>query len=89
MPVRVIRGYQRQIARIRAERVLEGAQMACAPHLTKDGAKRWWDSWERQARAQPQVPWHRQSALFWEGQPIRGQALKRELSKALGSGFAA
>lgn len=70
--------------RIRAERVLDAAQSATFPHLTKRGAREWLAQWMKRTAA------YVASALTLNGRPVTGRRLRQameamEAREALGT----
>lgn len=84
-------GLEAQIPATEARRIMDSAQAALYPHLTPEGARRLWLSWERVA--DPPLPITAAAGggarFFWNGRSIAPADLKSRLAGHLGAGLTA
>lgn len=90
MTVSYFEALEGQMPALEAQRMMAAAQAAVYPHVTKDGAQKMWQGWERAAYPpEPIGPGARRALFLWNNQPVAPVDLRQRLAGVLGGGLSA
>lgn len=90
MTVSYFEALERQIPALEARALLQSAQAAVYPHVSKEAAERMWRGWQQAAYPRPvTLADVRDSLLYLDGVPVTVAELRAGLGAALPEGLSA
>lgn len=90
MTVSHFEALESKIPVMEARGMMRAAQAAVYPHVTKDGAQKMWQGWERAAYPpEPVGPGSRRAMFTWNGRAVTPIDLRQRLAGVLGGGLSA
>lgn len=90
MTIECFAALEAEIPAVRAERMMDAAQAAVYPHVSKSGARQMWREWTQAVQRSANQAARRSAALFVvDGKPVGISGFRTWIRRALGKGLAA